>query len=462
MTRLLPASLFGRLVLVLLGVLLAAQLVGAAILLRDRGTAVYEASGLGAAQRIAGVVQLLESLDPGQRDVVLRAINTASFRVSYSREPEIEQSTSIHAAHLRGVLRHALGDDRPLAITVIQTNDIDDASAWHMRMGPMMHGPRMASFAGHVSAFLVELPLADGQWMSFAQRFPAEQFAWPGRLLLTLGILLASVIMVSLLAVRWITRPLAVLGNAAEALGRDIDRPPLAETGPREVRQAAQAFNAMQSRVRRHLQDRERLLAALSHDLKTPVTRLRLRAELLQDETLKAKFVQDFEELETMASATLEFLRTGHDSEAVQPTDVNALLESLQADCEETGAAVAIEGRANAPYPARPIALKRALANLVDNAISYAGGTTIRVEDTPTELCIVVADEGPGIPEDRLREVFEPFYRLEPSRSRRTGGAGLGLSIARDILQSHDGNLTLRNRAHGGLEARVTLPRHRR
>ena len=291
MTRLLPASLFGRLVLVLLGVLLAAQLVGAAILLHDRGTAVYEASGFGAAQRIAGVVQLLESLHPGQRDVVLRAVNTASFRVSYSREPEIEQSTSIHAAHLRGVLRHALGDDRPLAVTVIQTNDIDDASAWHMRTEPMMHGPRMASFAGHVSAFLVELPLADGQWMSFAQRFPAEQFAWPGRLLLTLGILLASVIMVSLLAVRWITRPLAVLGNAAEALGRDIDRPPLAETGPREVRQAAQAFNAMQSRVRRYLQDRERLLAALSHDLKTPVTRLRLRAELLQDETLKAKFV---------------------------------------------------------------------------------------------------------------------------------------------------------------------------
>lgn len=163
-----------------------------------------------------------------------------------------------------------------------------------------------------------------------------------------------------------------------------------------------------------------------------------------------------------MASATLEFLRTGHDSEAVQPTDVNALLESLQADCEETGAAVAIEGRANAPFPARPIALKRALANLVDNAISYAGGTTIRVEDTPAELCIVVADEGPGIPDDRLHEVFEPFYRLEPSRSRRTGGADLGLSIARDILQSHGGNLTLRNRAHAGLEGPVTLPRHRR
>ena len=460
--RLLPTSLFGRLVLVLLGVLLAAQLIGAGILLRDRGTAIYEASGFGAAQRIAGVVQLLEALDPSQRDIVLRAVNSASFRVSYSRPPALPESTDIHAAHLRGLLHRVLGDDRPLVVAVIQTDAIGEVPEWHGRMGPMAHGPAMANFAPRVSGFLIQLRLADGQWVSFAQRLPQEQFAWPARLLLTLGILLASVILVSLIAVRWITRPLAVLGNAAQELGHDIGRPPLPEAGPREVRQAAQAFNAMQSRIRRYLHDRERLLAAVSHDLKTPITRLRLRAELLSDDALKTKFVQDLEEMESMVSATLEFMRTGYEREAVQPTDINALLESVQADREEMGQSVTIEGRAAAAYPGRPMALKRALVNLIENAIKYGSRAQIRVEDSIEQLRITIADNGPGIPEDRLEDVFEPFYRLEPSRSRKTGGVGLGLSIARDIARSHGGGLVLRNRAGGGVEAALTLPRQGR
>lgn len=457
--RLLPSSLFGRLVLVLIGVLLAAQLIGAGILLRDRGTAIYEASGFNAAQRIAGTVQLLEAIDPGQRDMVLRAVNSATFRVSYTRAPALDDSGDAHAEHLRNLLRRALGDGRPLVVSVARGDAAAEPVEWRRPRGRMGHGPSPMEFARYGDGFFVQLPLADGQWVSFAHRLPEEQFAWPARLLLTLGILLASVILVSLIAVRWITRPLTTLGQAAEALGRDIARPPLAESGPREVRQAAQAFNSMQARVQRHLQDRERLLAAVSHDLKTPITRLRLRTELLGDEALKPKFLQDLEEMEAMASAALEFMRTGREREPLQPIDMNALLESVQADREEMGQAVKLEGRAPASYSGRPGALKRALANLVDNAIKYGQRATIRVEDSPKELRIVVADEGPGIPEDRLEEVFEPFYRLEASRNRDSGGVGLGLSIAHDIARSHGGDLVLRNRPGGGLEAVLTLPR---
>lgn len=457
--RFLPASLFGRLVLVLLGVLLAAQFIAAGILLRDRGTAVYETSGLHAAQRIAGIVQLLETLDPGQRDLILRAVNTASFRVSLSRPPVEMVSDDGHAAHLRAVLRRIIGEHRPVQVVVMRGDPPPERREFGPPVGPMGHMLHERGFVPRAGGFLVQVQLRGGQWVSFAQRLPRETFEWPSRLLLTLGVLLVSVIVVSLIAVRWATHPLTVLGRAADELGRDIDRPPLAEEGPLEVRRAAQAFNAMQARLRRYLRDRERILAAVSHDLKTPITRLRLRAEMLEDGKLRTKFLGDLDEMERMAAATLEFMRTAREREAVQPTDINALLESLQADREEMGQSVTIEGRANSPYPARPMALKRALSNLIENGIKYGARAMIRVEDSEQALKIIIADEGPGIPESQLEEVFEPFYRLEPSRSRETGGVGLGLSIARDVAQAHAGDLVLRNRTGGGLEAVLRLPR---
>jgi signal transduction histidine kinase len=163
--------------------------------------------------------------------------------------------------------------------------------------------------------------------------------------------------------------------------------------------------------------------------------------------------------METMTAAALDFLRGAGGDEPVQPVDVMALLESLQADVEEMGYQVTVQGRANAPYPARPLALKRLLANLIENAVKYGTRATLSVEDSAVQLQITIADEGPGIPEDQLERVFEPFYRLDSSRSRDTGGVGLGLSVARDIARAHGGELTLRNRAGGGLEAVVTLPR---
>jgi signal transduction histidine kinase len=273
-----------------------------------------------------------------------------------------------------------------------------------------------------------------------------------------LAILLVTVVALSLLAVRWVTRPLSALAAAATRLGRDLHAAPLPETGPDEVVHAARAFNTMQARITRYLEDRSRTLAALSHDLKTPLTRLRLRAEALEPAELRAQVLQDLAEMHAMTVSTLDFLRGGDEREPVQPVDLLALAESLKADAEELGQEVQVLGSPGAPFRARPLALKRCLTNLVDNAVRYGGRAAIHLEEAPGALLVRVTDEGPGIPEAEIERVFEPFYRLEGSRGRQTGGSGLGLTIARNLARAHGGELTLRNRPAGGLEAVLTLP----
>ena len=465
MMRWLPKSLSGRLVLVLLGGLLLAQLLGAAILLRDRATALYQASGLAAAQRIAGIVRVFDTLTPQQRRLMLSAVSTADLRVSLGESPVADDASDdgVHVAPLRAILRRALGDARALRVALLAPSAAA-ADAGPMAMpdgGPMMrmHMGVMGPMPFYGASFQVQAQLQDGSWITLTQRLPEETFAWPYKLLLTLAVLLVSVIALTLLAVRWLTRPLGVLAAAADELGRDIRRAPLAEQGPVEVRRAAAAFNTMQARLQTYLREREQMLAAVSHDLRTPITRLRLRAELIEDEALRAKFTRDLAEMESMTTAALDFLRGAHVTEPPQPVDVAALLESLQSDMEEAGHAVQVHGQAAAPYPARPLALKRCLTNLIENAIKYGTSAEVRLEDDGRELRITVADHGPGIPESELERVFEPFYRIEGSRNRDTGGVGLGLSVARDIVCTHGGELKLRNRPEGGLEAVLTLPR---
>jgi len=332
-------------------------------------------------------------------------------------------------------------------------------------MGPAAHAPwMMPGAAMHFGSepgfsFVAQVRLADGALVTFDSRQAAETSGWPYRLLLSLAVLLAAVIAVSLVAVRWTTRPLKALADAADELGRNLDRPPMPEQGPLEVVRAAHAFNTMQARLARTIRERSATLAAMSHDLKTPVTRLRLRAELLEDGELKKKISQDVAEMESMVLATLEFMRGGETAERVQPVDVTALLESLQGDAAVLGGQVLLEGGTARPFVGRPQALKRCLGNLIDNALKYGKSATLSVEDAPDRLVIRIRDRGPGIPEGELERVFEPFYRVEGSRGRDTGGTGLGLSIARNVAQLHGGTLIARNIKDGGLEAVLTLPR---
>jgi signal transduction histidine kinase len=324
-----------------------------------------------------------------------------------------------------------------------------------------MGGQGMHRYAPNGISFLIQVRLQDGTWATFDTQVSQASTTLPWRVLLTLAILLATVLLLSWIAVRWVTRPLQLLATAADELGRDINRPPLPESGPVEVSRAARAFNTMQSRLVKFIDERTRLLTAMSHDLKTPLTRMRLRAELLEDGNLRQKFEADLLEMEAMVTQTLEFMRGLANHEPTQRVDIMGLLESVQADNDAMGRTVTIEGRVGEPVDGAPHLLKRCLSNLVDNAVLYGQRAEITVEDGAEMVTLRVRDHGPGIPENEIDKVFEPFYRLEGSRSRDTGGTGLGLSIARTIAQVHGGNVHLRNHEGGGLEAILTLPRSR-
>jgi len=272
-------------------------------------------------------------------------------------------------------------------------------------------------------------------------------------------LLMAVLIAIALYAVtRGITRPLSALARAAEAAGRDLRYPPLTERGAREIRDAAHAFNTMQERMQRHVDSRTRVLAAMSHDLKTPLTRLRLRVATLGDAELQARVERDLDEMESMVHGSLALLRGLNDDEPAEAVDINELLARLRGEFAEMGTPFTVHGAARRLYAGKPMALKRCLTNLISNATKFGGGVSVHVEDGDA-LTIQVRDQGPGIPPEHLARVFEPFYRVESSRNRDTGGTGLGLCIARDIAQAHGGALTLQNLPQKGLQATLTLPR---
>jgi signal transduction histidine kinase len=309
--------------------------------------------------------------------------------------------------------------------------------------------------------FDLYLRLKAGDWLRIQGSAPDEIFAWPVHHLLTLGVMLLMVFILVWLVVRMTVRPLTRLAGAARGLGEDLGRPPLPEDGPAEVREAAQAFNAMQQRIRGGIEERERFLAAVSHDLKTPVTRLRLRSELLEDPGLRERFVRDLDEMQDMLGSALDFLQGKATHEAVKPLDLTALVESMVDDYADLGQAVSLHAPEALRITGRPQALRRAIGNLVENALKYGGQAAIEISQEDGSLRIAVDDEGPGLPDTELEKVFEPFYRIESSRSRDTGGVGLGLAIVRQVARGHGGDVVLENRAGGGLRALLWLPLER-
>jgi signal transduction histidine kinase len=272
-------------------------------------------------------------------------------------------------------------------------------------------------------------------------------------------IVMALVIVVaSIWATRRVTAPLTALAGAAERLGQDVNAPPIAETGSIETRQASRAFNEMQDRLRELIENRTRLLAAISHDLRTPLTLLRLRAENVPDVEEREKMLATLADMDAMVGATLQFARDEMASEPERRADLTALVESIVHDMADAGRDVTLAPAGQILVECRPTALKRALTNLIDNAFKYGNKAQVAIARAPKTVEITVDDEGPGIPEEELARVFQPFYRVEGSRSRETGGVGLGLAIAKSLIERHQGALTLSNRPSGGLRARIVLP----
>jgi signal transduction histidine kinase len=445
----LPETLFGRLFAAIVGVVAVSLLILLSIVLRERRELAFSESGSSAAA--ASIVELSQQLavaPPQQRDAMMAQLRSDNPQRREHHQHLHENFMAAQRAFADEV-RRELGSSfavstRPPRVSHRRVVMLGGAGAPPLPPGRM---------------FDLVVTLPDGDRVAFRTLSPRGTPPFPLHVIIELGLLTIMLGIVLYAMTRTITRPLAALATAADAVGRGKAIEPLKERGARELKRATRAFNAMQERLNRYLDSRTRVLAAMSHDLRTPITRLRLRVESIEDEALRARCVEDLDEMTRMVRGALSIFRGLNDEEATVPVDIDALLLELQRRYAEVSASVAIEGRAAAPFPGKPLALKRCLGNLVDNALQYGEHATIAVADSADELTIRVLDDGPGIPEAELERVFEPFYRLESSRNRATGGTGLGLSIARDVAQASGGSLTLANRSGGGLEARLVLPR---
>lgn len=474
--RVLPDSVVGRTALVLVAALMISAAAAVVLFAAQRQEALETIGGRNAAERVAGLVTLAEQLPPNQRQDTLSSQESSQFRVGWGPQPAALDNEDFGlAAYVHSALKEGL-DGREIKVSTRPgplgngpSTGVGRGGGRHMHgPGPGFGGPPdgRPGFGGAGGgggrvigpALRVSVHLNDGSWLNVLAPLDLGDPLWRPRFVAPLVIALVLVTVFSLMAVRRATRPFATFAQAAERLGVDVSAPPLAETGPREVRQAAQAFNVMQGRITRFVQDRTQMLAAISHDLKTPITRLRLRAEFMDDDDQRARMLSDLEEMEAMIASTLAFARDDAASEPRLRLDLAAMLQGMVEDLDDLGARCSYEGPQSLVLEARPAALKRALSNVIDNAIKYGGSAAVALATSGREARITIDDQGPGIPAEARERVFAPFVRLEASRSRDTGGTGLGLAVARAAIRAHGGDITLGDRPGGGLRVTVTLP----
>jgi signal transduction histidine kinase len=446
--RFVPRTLLAQTVALLFAAVLGAQTAGWLLYMNEREFAARKVHLDQTMSRIAAAVRLVGAVPPDIRTDALQASSSKEFKFWFTSKPETDgKEISEEAAQSRNRLAAALGQPAETVLLHLQRADAPPASTYP---------PGFTD-----AAVMASVQLADGHWLNAATFRYTRPPGWVEAALASLAATLIATAIAGAVLARRIARPLRALATAAERLGRGEFIPPLEHArGPDEVRRAALAFNRMGERLRRFVQDRTRMLAAISHDLRTPITSLRLRAELIEDAETRTKMLETLEELAATAEAALAFAReeAGEDTRLV---DVSSLVESICEDIAElSDALVLFRPSEKLPYACRSASLRRAVRNLVENAVAYGGSAHVALESDRQDIKIIVEDNGPGVPDADVDRIFEPFVRLETSRNRRTGGVGLGLSIARTIVRAHGGDILLANRQEGGLRATIVLPRH--
>jgi len=456
-----PGTLGGRLFLILVTGMLLAVGFAYTLVRIERGNELSQFRLRTDAERIASIIRLLDALPPEARPAAQRAMERQHVRVLPAGTDARGGGEPV--AVLADTLASVLGGDR-----AVELWRLGEEPCRFVPAGPQADPvARLGSVDCRVIVYRARLQLADGTPLAIDVPLrslrPEPPFLLrPYALLIFVALIAAS----AMLAVRVATRPLRDLVTAADALGRDIERPPLVEKGPRELQVAAKAFNAMQTRIRSHIEERTHMLAAITHDLKTPLTRMKLRLEQLSDPALKSRLALDLAAMQSLIDDGLKMARSLDDQTPFVELDLRSLVDSVCADACEAGMEVAWEGDCGTPrlirVRGRADDLRRALSNLIDNAVKYGRRAQVNLSQEESEqgvwARISVRDRGPGIPGAHIQDVLRPFYRVEESRSRETGGTGLGLTIAANIVRAHGGELTLRNRPEGGLEAAVKIP----
>lgn len=429
-SRLLPRTIAARLYLLLFAGLLIAHGLSFGLLFYERYVTATSMMLSNLERDVSTSVAVLDYMPAAERARWLPKMERRTYRYLLEAGQTTGGPLSARAQEATRLITSVLGDRYPIRANTISTNP---------------------------ERFQVHLALSDGSPLTIEftpSTLPIAQWL-PAVLALQLVLLLLC----AWVAVRLLTRPLERLASAADSLSPSGEGPRLREDGPIEVAKATAAFNAMQDRIARHLKERLQILAAISHDLQTPITRMKLRTEAMDESPQRTKLIGDLDEMQHLVRDGVAYARSAHGaSETPRRLDLDAFLDSLVLDYQDIGKPVTMFGQVGTPVTTRPQALRRVLGNLLDNAIKYAGAAELRVSGgngAPVSICVL--DRGPGIPEAELDSVMQPFYRLEASRNRDTGGAGLGLAIAQQLMRSGGGSLTLRNREGGGLHATVIL-----
>ena len=444
-----PDTVASRAILVLVVALLAFHFLGFWVYRFGVEGLATAARDRGLAEHIVSIKRAIAGAPAGQeRDRVAHDLSSASLEVHWSK--------------LSLVLGTAPRTERTTKMEARLKELAPELAAESFRVGFADDG---ALGTGNVDAYrhmmLVSVRLDDGSWVNFSSSaLGATQLVDWSVVVVTIcfGV---GIVVVALLLLRWATRPLRDLALAAERFSLDQAPQLLPESGPAEVRRAARAFNTMRERIQRLVTERMQAMAAVSHDLRTPITRLRLRSELLDDDATRDLIDSDLGEMEAMIDSTLEYLRGGVSSEATRRIDLASVIETIVDDHVDQGHHVSLAGLASAPVLGRVLSLKRAYSNIIGNGVKYGETVSVTVSEIDAFLVVTVEDDGPGIPLADMERVFHPFVRLEESRGCETGGTGLGLTIASSIIQTHGGSIALTNRAGGGLSATVTLPKAR-
>lgn len=403
---------------------------------------------MGVPDQVASIIRMMDAAPPDARVRLAAAAGTEALQVAYwgAASPMPADVADVRHSDQVRLFGTRLGD-WPGTIRIFAASDPEG-------QGSALH----AGSTAHPNTTYLAVELRDRTWLLFT----APEMVWgpplPVRVSLRLGILLVSILVVAVVVARQLARPLDAFAAAARRFGSDPDAPPIPRQGPAEMRAAITAFNDMQSQIQRFVQGQAAMFAAISHDLRTPLTRMRLRGEFIEDRAQQERLFRDVDEMQAMVDAALAFLRDSAAKEATTSLDLPELLRTIADDHADGGTEVAFAGPDHLAFPGRPAGLKRAFANLVDNAVKYGVRPAISLRVEPGEVVVTVSDEGPGIPDHALEDVFTPFQRVDPSRNRHTGGMGLGLTAARAGLRAHGGDVVLSNRPGGGLAATVTLP----
>lgn len=469
----LPRSLLGRMLLLTLLVVTLAQGLSSVIWLSQLRASQLEgllASARSLAHSMTASVSYFRSLPLAYRPLVLdqlRSMGGTRFVVSLNDKPLDMQVLPITARKqavieaFEQVLHQRLGEQMEISVEFVSPEQLRLFNSG-LKLDELPRSWAHYSLTlepVNPPVLVTQIRLAEGEWLYIASLLPEpyttlEAEGLPRQQVWFIALTSFFLLLFIGLLVHWQTRPLKRLARAAREMSLGADVPPEVEGGGSEVVEVGRAFNAMRERISRYLTERSQLFSAISHDLRTPITRLRLRVELLEDEQLQLKFGRDLDELELLVKGALQCVKDTDIHENIEPIDLNQVLDCL-VEPYLASARITVEGRALAAYPGKPLALKRCIGNLIDNALKYGERAHLRIIDSATGFVLQVDDEGPGVPEQRQEQVFEPHFRLAGQQQ----GYGLGLGIARNIAHSHGGEVSLRNLREGGLRVTLSLPR---